>query len=75
MTWHTYKPVFTVADLIESGACVDGVIAAVKQHKGRIAAATKYHITNPYVTKTTAANGYGDGSGSGYGYGYGNGSG
>jgi hypothetical protein len=70
--WWIYKPTITVVDLLESGACVEGVKEAVEEH-GVIAAETREHASNPYVSKAADADGDGDGYGSGYGYGDGDG--
>ena len=60
--WPFYKPHVTVVDVLESGACLDGVVEWIKKHGGKIAGETATQ-KNPYIV--TAANG--DGSGSGYG--------
>ncbi len=78
MSWPDYKPVFSAFDLLEAGACFDGVTDAVKA-RGMLVAPTASHALNEWVAKATHSNGYGDGygygDGDGYGYGYGDGDG
>ena len=68
--WWVYRPRFTAADLLESGACLQGVAEAV-QRAGRLEAETTKHADNEHVCRAAHV----DGSGSGYGDGYGDGSG
>ena len=76
MSWPHYKPTITVMDLLESGACYDGVTSAVLKHKA-IVAPTEKHAGNEHVAEAANASGsgygYGYGSGDGDGYGYGDG--
>ena len=72
MNWPHYKPTITVVDLLESGACYDGVTSAVLKHKA-VAAPTEKHANDEHVAKAANASGYGSGDGSSYGYGYGSG--
>jgi hypothetical protein len=74
-----YKPTLTVVDVIESGACMNGVCEWVEAHGGRIAGKTRTHWKRPELIKASNADaygsGYGYGSGSGSGSGYGDGDG
>ena len=82
--WCDYKPTITVADLLDSGACYDGILKAI-QGRGAISASTEAVVSNPYAAKAANASGSGygygsgsgdgDGDGDGYGDGYGYGSG
>ena len=76
--WPHYKPVVTVADVLESGACMEGVAKWVTAHRGVISGPADKH-DNEFVRKAANADGYGygygDGDGDGYGYGSGYGSG
>ena len=78
VSWCAYKPIITVTDLLDSGACASGVIEAVVKHN-LIAAKTENFVDNSYAARAAIANGngYGDGygNGNGYGDGYGNGNG
>ena len=71
--WWTYKTALTVIDVLDSGACLDGVCKWVEAHGGRIAGRTKSYWKQRELSK--AANGDGSGYGSGYGDGSGDGSG
>jgi hypothetical protein len=74
MAWCDYKPVITVTDLLDSGACPEGVLEAIDKHR-IISAPTADHASNSYVASAASVNGYGSGYGSssGYGDGYGDG--
>ena len=74
MTDLAYKPTFTAFDLLESGACLDGVLKAVEKHK-KLSAATADFVRDQYVARAANASGNGNGYGYGYGDGYGYGSG
>ena len=72
VTWPFYSERVTVCDVLDAGACIDGVrkfVAAVKVIAGRV---TDY-ASERWVC--IASNGYGYGYGDGYGYGYGDGAG
>jgi hypothetical protein len=75
MNAFVYKPVVTVVDVLEAGACIDGVKDFIKKHAMVIAGATSDFLRQEWVKKAANGDGYGDGSGSGYGYGYGYGDG
>ncbi len=82
MKWCDYKPIFTATDLLDSGACPEGVAKAVNKYNV-ISANTADWVTNSHVALAASANGsvqrswygsgYGDGDGDGYGAGYGDG--
>ena len=83
--WPHYKDRVTVADVLESGACLSGVIGFVEK-KGIIAGETRKFPNNEFIQQAANAlsltavgygvGNYGDsGYGSGYGGGYGGGSG
>ena len=80
--WWEPLDVVTVVDVLDTGACLDGVVDWVARHHGRIAGNPVLH-TNTRIAKAArlsgSGSGYGYGSGDGYGYGsgygYGDGSG
>jgi hypothetical protein len=78
MNWPYYRDTVTVIDVLESGACVDGIrdwLAVIPIISGP----TGLHVHNQYIANAANADGYGDGygygDGDGYGYGYGSGDG
>jgi hypothetical protein len=79
--WCEFKPVVTVVDVLESGACIDGVKEYVAANGGVIAGPIAGRQRNEWIAKAShcygdgSGDGSGYGSGSGYGYGYGSGSG
>ena len=78
MTWPHYKPVVTVVDLLDCGACYDGVCKEVVRQHGAIIAETQKlikHAEWTHIATAANADGYGDSYGSGYGSGYGDGDG
>ena len=78
--WWEPLDVVTVVDVLDTGACLDGVVDWVARHHGRIAGNPVLH-TNTWIAKAArlsgsgSGSGYGDGYGSGYGYGDGSGDG
>jgi hypothetical protein len=74
MSWPHYKEIVTVIDVLESGACIDGVCDWLNKLP-LISGVTKLHIGNEHIANAANADGDGDGSGSGSGYGDGSGSG
>ena len=70
--WWAYRFTVTVADVLESGACLDGVRGWVESHRGVIAGSPQIYRAKEI---REAANADGDGDGYGYGYGDGYGSG
>ena len=70
--WWTYRPRVTAADLLDAGACAEGVGKAVLRHRAS-AVETQDHLEEDWVRKASRFDGYGYGSGSGYGYGDGDG--
>ena len=89
MTSLAYRPTVTVVDVLDAGACIDGVKRFLLDAGGRIAGATDQLMKafdeegRGWVAKASNADGdgygdgygYGDGDGygDGYGYGYGDG--
>jgi len=82
--WPHYKDRVTVADVLESGACLSGVIGFIEKHRGVIAGETRKFPNNEFIQQAANAlsitavfgGGYGDsGYGNGDGGGYGGGSG
>ncbi|HEV2352936.1 MAG TPA: hypothetical protein VGR89_01725, partial [Puia sp.] len=81
--WWNYKETVTVADVLESGACLGGVIKWLKRHQGVIAVKTANYRRNPYVLRASHGSGdgfdygwafswaYGSGDRSGDGFGFG----
>jgi hypothetical protein len=69
--WWVYREHVTVSDVLDSGACLDGVKEWVAKHRGRIAGPAGRYPKQGEIQKAT----HGDGSGYGYGYGYGYGDG
>jgi hypothetical protein len=81
--WWEFKPVITVCDVIDVGACYDGVIGYIETHSKLISAPC---ITVDHDYSVIASNRqresygygdecghrYGDGNGDGYGEAYGN---
>ncbi len=69
------KEFLTYADVVRSGACLDGVIEACKEHGTWFGKTDDllqvFGTDNGYLTHAAGINGYGYG----YGYGYGNGNG
>ncbi len=66
----------TVIDVLEGGACYEGVVAAVNDSGGRIAGDASDIVAAGGATYAALDGyGYGDGDGDGYGYGYGDGDG
>ena len=72
MSWPHYKPTVTIIDVLESGACVDGVREWL-DNLPLISGVTQLHIGNEHSANAANADGYGDGDGDGYGSGYGDG--
>ena len=69
MGWPHYRPVVTVADVLESGACYDGVKTWVQRKRIIADDPTKY-LDEEAIQTAAFSDGYGYGSGSGYGYGF-----
>ncbi len=77
----------TVIDVLETGACIDGVLKFVADHAGRIECDSAEFPHEAHIQEAAGIDGYGDGDGDGYGdgdgdgygdgygYGYGNGNG
>ena len=76
MNWPLYKPVVTVVDVLDVGACIDGVKQFVER-AGVIAGNAADYLREKWIQIAATGNGYGygDGDGNGYGYGYGDGDG
>ena len=75
MTWPHYQERVTVCDVLDNGACIDGVLQWVDEHK--VIADIPSRYPEPEIVRAACAdgngNGYGDGNGSGDGYGDGSG--
>ena len=65
----------TVIDVLDAGACIDGVLEYVDATKVIAGDAVESSLTRGWVQKVQSGNGdgYGDGNGNGNGYGDGNG--
>ena len=63
----------TVIDVLETGACIDGVFKFVADHAGRIECDSAEFPHEAHIQEAAGidGNGYGDGDGYGYGNGYG----
>ena len=86
MNWPHLKDPVTVVDILESGACREGVNKWLLEN-GRMISGSPIQVSDPdgWIKKAANAdgngdgdgygcgNGYGEGYGNGYGYGYGNG--
>lgn len=70
MRWWVPLDVVTVTDVLDTGACLDGVVDWVARHHGRIAGDPVLH-KNTWIDQAARLSGYG--SGYGYGTGYGDG--
>jgi len=77
VNWPIFQETVTVADVLEAGACFEGVARWVLAHAGQIAGPTGKNLHVEFVEQGSCANGYGNGNGNGNGYGngYGNGDG
>ena len=73
MNAFAYRETVTVVDVLDTGACIDGVMTFVEKIGGAIIGRARDFLTNVWIQ--SAANnrgdGYGDGYGSGSGSGYG----
>ncbi len=74
MSWPHYSERVTVVDVLDTGACYDGVKAWVLKNR-LIAGDTKLYVADEYIARAACADGYGNGDGYGYGDGYGDGNG
>jgi hypothetical protein len=69
----------TVADVLDAGACIEGVLAFIDRRKNRPIAADSSQVRDRdgYIARASRRDGSGSGSGYGYGdgdgYGYGDG--
>jgi hypothetical protein len=81
--WPHYRERITVVDVLDSGACMEGVQDWLIRNRRQIAGPTEDHVGNEYIAAASHSNGDGngdgdgdgDGYGNGYGYGYGDGDG
>ena len=69
MNFFEYKPVITAVDLLDAGACIQGVKDAVYKHLALVMESAKAMQISEWSSKAANADGYG------YGYGYGDGDG
>ena len=72
MSWPHYRETVTVVDVLEAGACWEGVRDHLKD-RPEIAGPTAQHAGNEHILLGAHADGDGSGYGSGYGYGDGDG--
>jgi len=63
----------TVIDVLESGACIDGVLGVVGRTLTISGPPTDTQMTETWLAKAARLDGSGDGDGYGYGDGYGSG--
>lgn len=74
-----YRPVITVCDVLDEGACLDGVLEYVNEHEGKIA--SQVDLSQGWMVRAALSDGYGccygheNGEGVGDGYGDGGGGG
>ena len=68
-----YRPVVTVIDVLETKACIQGVLVYLLKHP--LISGEVNKESNPHILKASNGDGYGDGYGNGNGYGDGNGNG
>ena len=74
MKWWVPLDVVTVVDVLDTDACLDGVVRWVAKNQGRIAG-NPVSRKNAWIAQAARLSGSGTGSGDGYGYGDGSGSG
>lgn len=67
-TWPNYQSRVTVIDVLESGACIEGVKKWIVANRGVIAGETAKQSNENILSAANA-----DGNGNGYGYGNGDG--
>lgn len=63
--WYDYRPIVTVVDVLETGACFSGVAEFVIANCGVISAAADKYPNNAYVKSAAHSDGYGCGNGYG----------
>ena len=73
MSWTTFRDTVTVVDVLEGGACIDGVVEYLGKNRSIIGPPVDDRVTGDRLKQASNADGYGSGSGYGYGYGYGSG--
>ena len=71
MSWTTFRETVTVIDVLEGGACIEGVCEYVGKNLSIIGPPVDDRKTGDHLKR--AANADGSGSGDGYGDGYGSG--
>ena len=69
MDAFAYKETVTVVDVLDAGACIDGVKAFILKNGRVISCNPSDYAGEPYITAAAQ----GDGNGDGYGYGDGSG--
>ena len=65
MAWPHYQNPVTVVDVLDTGACPDGVFEWLLKHKRLISGDPAKYRDDEYIQKAANTNGSGDG----YGYG------
>jgi hypothetical protein len=74
--WN-FRAIVTVVDVLESGACIAGVLSHLAKYPAIATAWPTVDTTGGHLAKASNGDGYGNGYGNGYGKGngYGNGNG
>lgn len=62
MKWYEFRPLLTVADAMERGACHHGVVRWLLEHDGIIEVHVLDYGDNDDIQRIALATGYGDGS-------------
>jgi len=71
VTWFDFLERITAVDLLDAGACVDGVKESVEKNSALAMNTSDAVQISEWASKAAHADGYGDGYGHGYGNGYG----
>ena len=66
MAWPYYLETVTVCDVLESGACIEGILDWIEENSGVISGAVD-DDKNEYILAAACADGYGYGDGDGDG--------
>ena len=73
MSWPHVRDRVTVVDVLDAGACIDGVKDFILLHSMQIAGNLRDHLSDLWITRAAHCDGHGDGDGDGDGDGYGDG--
>lgn len=60
--WWEYRPIITVVDVLETGACFKGVTSFILGHNSIISALAAKYALEPHARDASRADGFGDGS-------------